>query len=99
MKKSKIYISGKITGLDLQEAENLFNEAETMLLKREYCEVVNPMKLDHSKHDQTWESFMMVDLKALIDCDGIYMLENWESSKGARIEHQLAEQLGLKFYI
>lgn len=95
-KKRKIYISGKITGLDLLLAKKLFDEAEEMLLKWGYDEVINPMKLDHSKHDQTWESFMLVDLKALMDCDDIYMLDNWETSRGAKLEYHLAEELGMK---
>ena len=38
---------------------------------------------------------MEKDLSALLRCDGIYMLDNWGSSKGARIERAVAMELGL----
>ena len=28
-----------------------------------------------------------------MDCDRIYMLEGWEDSEGAKIEHMLAKEL------
>ena len=44
--------------------------------------------------------FMRRDLLALLDLDfltdAIYMLKGWENSKGAKVEHALAEYLGLK---
>lgn len=90
----KIYISGKITGLSLEAAETLFKSAETDLLKQGY-EVVNPMTIPHD-HDKTWLSYMRADIKALVDCDAIYMLRNWTESKGACTEFNLAHDLGLK---
>ena len=38
---------------------------------------------------------MRQDLKAMLDCDGIYMLDNWKDSKGAKIEHDLCVYLGI----
>ena len=92
----KIYISGQITGLDLTEATTLFKEAEIMLKNRLH-EVINPMDLPH-KHGQTWREFMLEDIDALMGCQGIYMLENWRDSKGARIEHNIAVEMGLKIF-
>lgn len=39
---------------------------------------------------------MKEDVKALCDCDEIFMLSNWTDSKGAIIEHTIAMYLGLK---
>lgn len=89
----KIYISGKITGIEA-EAENLFNETEKQLIDLGY-EVVNPLKLNHASHDKSWEAYMKVDIKALCDCDSIYMLSNYKASKGALIELLLATVLKL----
>lgn len=91
----KIYISGKISGIE-NEALQLFEEAEEYLCANGY-EPVNPMKLLHD-HDKTWESYMREDLKAMLDCEGVFMLKNWESSTGAKIEHGLAHALNLKVF-
>jgi len=88
-----IYISGKISGIE-EQAALLF--ADAMLeVEKLGCIGVNPMELNH-KHDQSWSSYMRVDLKALMDCDGIYLLSNWEESPGAKIEHDLAVKLGME---
>jgi hypothetical protein len=34
------------------------------------------------------------DLNAVVESDGIYMLEGWQHSEGAKIEHSLAIMLG-----
>lgn len=92
MKKIKIYISGKITGIE-KEAEALFQKAEDELIAKGY-EVVNPMKLVHD-HDKSWESYMRVCIKALCDCEAIYVMKNHFNSKGALIEVDLALKLKL----
>ena len=89
----KIYISGKISGIE-KEAERLFSDAEAKLIS-EGNNPVNPMTLNH-QHDKSWHSYMKEDVKALCDCDAIYMLSNWTDSKGAIIEHTIAMYLGLK---
>ena len=90
---SKTYISGKITGIE-RDAEMLFESAEIYLIQIGH-NPVNPMKLNH-EHDKSWHSYMREDIKALCDCDCIYMLSNWIDSKGAIIEHTIAMYLGLK---
>ena len=44
MKKKKVYISGKISGLDAKEAKQAFDKAEAYAIKLGY-NVVNPMAL------------------------------------------------------
>lgn len=89
-KRKKIYISGRISGIE-EQAPQLFEEAESYLNNRGY-EVVNPMKLPHN-HDKSWESYMKEDIKALMDCDEIYMLKGWSLSRGACTEYDLALSL------
>lgn len=90
---TKIYISGKISGLPENEAMQKFQEAEDYL-KQTYpkAEIVNPFKIDHP-HDKSWENYMRYDLIEMLKCDSIFMLENWIESKGAKIEHDLAKKL------
>lgn len=93
MSRGKVYISGPITGIDFGN-RFAFSCARNAL---ELCgyEVVDPseVKLDD---EATWADYMRADLKLLLDCDHIYMLEGWEDSKGARIERELAENLGIE---
>ena len=90
---TKIYISGKISEIE-NEAPELFAKSEKEL-QAKGIETVNPMTLNH-QHDKSWHSYMKEDVKALCECDIIYMLSNWTDSKGAIIEHTIAMYLGLK---
>ena len=56
-------------------------------------EVVNPAELNCDTPD--WLTCMRRDIHALIECDGIALLENWELSRGARLELEIAQRLGL----
>lgn len=89
---TKVYISGKISGIE-DEAKILFDNAENHLIGLGY-EVVNPMTIEHN-HDLSWNSYMKTDIKALMDCTHIYLLPNYIDSKGAIIEKQLAENVGI----
>lgn len=90
---TKIYISGKISGIE-NEAPELFAKAEKELQAKGF-ETINPMTLNH-EHDKSWHSYMKEDVKALCECDEVFMLSNWTDSKGAIIEHTIAMYLGLK---
>jgi hypothetical protein len=93
----KIYISGQITGLDLDEARQHFNSAESQLTTVGH-EVINPMSLVPYQEHLTWKDYMIEDIKALFECDAIFMLDNWRHSRGAKIEHDIAQGLGIKVY-
>lgn len=41
--------------------------------------------------------YMRADLRAVLECDGILLLPGWERSRGARVEAQVAEILGILF--
>ena len=91
--KKKVYISGRITGME-ERAKELFEQAEAELTNMGY-EAVNPMKLNH-QHDLAWESYMKQDIKALCDCDAIYLMKNYTDSKGALLELAIAMELKLE---
>ena len=42
---------------------------------------------------------MSVCLKAMLDCDGIYMLKGWKKSRGAKLEHFIALKLGIEILL
>ena len=60
----KFYISGRITGLEYQEAYKKFEDAEVEV-KNMGGVPVNPMKLEH-KPDADWHDFMEKDINKQI---------------------------------
>ena len=92
----KFYISGAISHLDLDERRAAFAEAEALLKAKGY-EVFNPFKNGVSQ-EAHWRKHMRVDLAALPLCDAIYLLDGWETSKGAKLEFDVASTCGLKIY-
>lgn len=95
-KKDKIYVSGKIAGLDYKDAYGKFDSREKQLRLIGF-DVVNPMKIhDCEDKGKSWEQFMVEDIAELFKCDAIYMMDNWGQSRGARVEYAIARELGFK---
>lgn len=85
----RIYIAGKIT--NNPDYINQFAKAEQNLIKRGF-EVINPVKNEGAEYK--W--YIDEGLKQLMTCDAIYMLKNWQQSKGASLERRYARTVGLK---
>lgn len=94
MEKPRIYIAGPITGHDLAERWSAFKAYEYYFLDNGY-EVINPMELPHD-HDKIWGSYMRECIPALCKCDYIFLMKDWYTSEGARIEFDIAMKLGIK---
>lgn len=90
----KVYISGRIK--DYRAFRAHFRQASHVLRVRHGFEIVNPCDLVPDAEDPSYEDFMLTDLRELLLCDAIYMLEGWERSVGARCEHQVAAMCGLE---
>jgi ectoine hydroxylase-related dioxygenase (phytanoyl-CoA dioxygenase family) len=96
-KLKKAYLSGPMTGLFNLNKE-AFADAETLVSKKGYV-VVNPHNLPlPEKEEYTWEDYMKNDIKYLMDCDVVVALKGWEKSKGAFIEVELSDKLGIPIY-
>lgn len=93
MKATKrIYIAGPMTGLP-QFNYPAFNTMAGQL--RAYgFEVENPAE-NPVPACGSWLGYMRLSLAQLVTCDQVITLPGWEQSKGARIEVDLAHQLGL----
>lgn len=87
----KLYLSGKITGC--RGYKKLFADAKKRLLAAGYT-AVSPADLKFPK-GTAWETCMKAAVTAMLRCDGVALLENWESSAGAVIEKELAEKLSM----
>lgn len=90
--KPLYYLSGAMSGKpDLNYP--LFN-AVTEILRRGGREVVNPAEIVAGP-GAGWREFMRNDITELMKCTGIMMLPDWKMSRGARLEHFIATELGM----
>ena len=84
----KIYISGKITGVD--DYLEKFGRAETVLKENGFI-VVNPAKvMAELPNDTPRGCYMDLSIDMLKYCDAIYMLRGWEYSEGPNEERDYA---------
>lgn len=88
----KAYVSGRISGINQNLARSRFDEAEQLLSSVGFDDVFNPMK---HQDCETWQQYMRRDIAELMKCDVIFMLDGWELSKGARIEHSIAQKIAM----
>lgn len=93
-KKMRVYISGPITGYDIEERKEAFAEAEREMQKRGF-ETFNPI-INELPFDTTHEEYMRQDFKALLNCDMIAMMPGFAASKGARLEYLVAVECGIQ---
>ena len=100
----RVYISGKIGEEVISDAtRRKFARAEEMLKAKGY-EVFNPTtsglgkvadekvsEAERRGEKTTWyQEILKLDLDALSFCDGIYLLNDYKQSDGARIEYDFA---------
>jgi hypothetical protein len=88
----KIYISGQITGLPFDEVQTKFAAAERILTEQGY-EAISPLKTG-IPYNFPWENHIAMDIVLLIGCEAVYFLPDWNLSKGATLEKNIAELTG-----
>lgn len=89
----KIYISGPITGVP--DYADKFNHAQNELtVKYPTATLINPLFVEHPPFAD-WIDYMKADIKALLDCNAIYMMKGWQKSKGATLEFIIAKHLDM----
>ena len=84
-----VFISGAITGV--VGYRKIFAAAEEWLREHD-CTVLNPAVLPPSGLE--WDAYLRITTAMLREADAIYVLQNWEHSKGVREELALAAHLG-----
>lgn len=106
----RIYISGGIAGFEVEERKQEFRAAASWALSNGHYPV-NPFDCLPEQHPEkpcpkgyaqgeghTSACHLRADLQALLRCDAILMLEGWELSRGARLEHNVAADCGLQIF-
>lgn len=92
---NRTYISGPISNKDPAIVSNNLQvfHIKAAELREHGLNVVNPAE-NGLPFGSSWEDHMRVDLCNMLGCNSIYMLPGWTESRGARLEHRVACELG-----
>ena len=101
--KIKVYLSGRMSGLEPVCWWNKFRHAKIKLTaKYDDIEVVNPAETIIARNPWLYRIVgyrltMRYDLRLLRKCDHIYMVwKDWHLSRGARLERLKAREWNIK---
>jgi hypothetical protein len=99
----KLYLAGPMTGY--KELNFPAFNAEAARLRALGYQVVNPAEINGDDPNAVWateeaktahwRACMRADITALLTCDSVAMLDGWTASKGARLEHHIALEMGM----
>lgn len=95
-KNKKVYLSLPISGYDLEERMETALAMEVKLRGRGY-DVFNPLG-DHFRPGLTTNEYMKLDLKALLDCDVIMFMHDFNRSAGCHTELCVAMACGMEIW-
>lgn len=94
MEEKKCYISLPITGRDIEKVKKDIERIKIQLIHNGYSPV-SPFDREIN-FNATHEQHMREDFKLLLDCDAIYMADEWTNSKGCKAEFDCALACGIK---
>jgi hypothetical protein len=82
----KIYISIPITG-QVEKARDHADVIKAFISRRGDI-AVSPFDIYAGKHPE-YADYLAADIRALLQCDGIFFASGWEESLGCNIEHDI----------
>lgn len=94
--KQTVYISGKMTGLPDYNRSG-FEKIELTLTLLGY-NAINPLKLFCITEKKRYKEYLRKDLTVMLQCDAVFVMDNWKNSKGAIIEVVNAWMFDLPVY-
>jgi hypothetical protein len=103
--KEKVYISGPMKGyinLNKESFENAFQYLYSI-----GYHPISPVDIgnnisfaydnwDNMNEEEKYDAYLKEDIKYLMECKYIYMLDDWEKSKGATFEKYCADMVNIK---
>jgi hypothetical protein len=91
----RVYISGPITGMRDKNRKAFAKAAEVLRKTLNVDTVINPHDIV-LEGSPTWEDYMKADLREMLTCDTVVMLDGWGEGRGATLEEYVARQLGMR---
>lgn len=92
----RIYLAGPMTGYESLNFPLFHSEAAR--IRALGHEVINPAEIN-SDPSAIWRECMNADITELVKCDAIALLPAWFRSKGAKLEHHIADALGMVVFV
>ena len=89
----RIYLSGPMTGLPGNNYPAF--DAEAARLRALGYDVVNPAEINVDM-DAPWHKCLRDDIRAMLDCDAIALIDGWHDSVGAHLELHIAHRVGMR---
>ena len=87
------YVAGKITGLPKSHVTDKFNLVANQLINMGY-QVINPIGVN--EETRPWDEAVRGEIKRMLECDEVHMLPDWQESRGAQLERDIALRLGME---
>lgn len=91
----KVYISIPISGYDVGKVQEHIDIVKAHLSRKGYT-AISPLEIYAGKNP-TYKERILADLEKMLECDAVYFCNGWCESSGCRIEHKVAEELGMLF--
>lgn len=88
---AKVYVAGPMSGYP-EKNYPAFHSAAAKLRAQGH-DVVSPAEI--CDESVCYREAMQRDIVGLLECDHIYLLDGWEKSKGATLEHHIATVLDI----
>ena len=88
-----LYIAGPMTGVENFNYD-AFNKAAAFLRSLDFT-VYNPAENFGGDQSLRWQTYLRLAVKQVADSYALVLLPGWKTSKGARLEHFIAQELGL----
>ena len=89
----RLFLSGPMTGLPDWNFPAF--RAQSRALRGQGFEVLCPSELFGGDQTQPYTAYMRLNLRHVTECDAVALLPGWMTSRGAGMETQVAEWLGL----
>ena len=87
-----VYISIPISGRPADRVREHAELVKARLSREGWRRVVSPLDIYAGK-DPRYADYIAADIRALMDCDAIFMCRGWQQSCGCNIEHAAARAL------
>lgn len=98
-KNTKVYIAGKMTGLEIDDIMNRFNSAQKFLIENGYA-VMNPAVLWNLGNPSGFDKneYLQINYAMIDQCDVLVVLPDFEGSYGTTREIKHAMEIGIPVY-